>query len=217
MKIGSYLKQIRLSKGGSKYWSLRAVAQRASMSNAYLSQLENNQCSKPTPKILQKLASTLGISYEETLRITGYLPPESKKINIQNIPILGTSTKKQIKFIANPKAPTDFITLSKNLIKNKNSFALKVSGEHLKEIGISNGDIIIAATDTIISNNSIIIVKADKSIPTIKRLYNYDNKLILESINKNSKESKPIIIEKQKKAELAILGEIVLAIKKLNP
>lgn len=56
--------------------SLRAVEAQTKISNAYLSQLENNRIQQPSPIILEKLSQVYGVPYLESLRLAGYPVPE---------------------------------------------------------------------------------------------------------------------------------------------
>ena len=66
--IGPYLKNVRKQKN----LTLRAVEERTGISNAYLSQLENNKISFPSPKFLNKLAALYEVSYEQLMKLAGY-------------------------------------------------------------------------------------------------------------------------------------------------
>ena len=52
--------------------TLREVEERTGVSNAYLSQLENQKIRKPSPKVLKKLADTYGLSYAYLMNLAGY-------------------------------------------------------------------------------------------------------------------------------------------------
>lgn len=66
--LGNYLKEIRKQRR----LTLRAVQEKTAISNAYLSQLENDKISRPSPTVLHKLAECYGISYERLMKLTGY-------------------------------------------------------------------------------------------------------------------------------------------------
>lgn len=66
--LGTYLRRVRKEKG----LTLRDVENKTGISNAYLSQLENDRISSPSPTILHKLAECYGISYERLMKLTGY-------------------------------------------------------------------------------------------------------------------------------------------------
>ena len=67
--LGDGLRSARVMKN----LSLRDIEQATGISNAYLSQLENNKVKKPSPFFLHKLASLLGINYELLLSRAGYI------------------------------------------------------------------------------------------------------------------------------------------------
>jgi transcriptional regulator with XRE-family HTH domain len=75
--LGQYLKQQRKRKN----ITLREVEKRTGISNAYLSQLENNKIFNPSPSVLYKLAEYYQISYEYLMKLAGYPIPE---IDIKN-------------------------------------------------------------------------------------------------------------------------------------
>ena len=53
--------------------SLREVEEATGISNAYLSQLENNKIKKPSPHFLHKLAALYDIGYELLMEQAGYV------------------------------------------------------------------------------------------------------------------------------------------------
>lgn len=69
--LGAHLARLRSAKG----FSLRDVeeATNKEVSNAYLSQLENNKIAKPSPNILHSLSQVYSASYEELMRRAGYV------------------------------------------------------------------------------------------------------------------------------------------------
>ncbi|MEP3896464.1 helix-turn-helix domain-containing protein [Rhodopirellula bahusiensis] len=70
--LGKYLSSLR----GMKKMTLREVedATDREVSNAYLSQLENDKITKPAPSILHALAAVYGQPYEKLMEKAGYLP-----------------------------------------------------------------------------------------------------------------------------------------------
>lgn len=67
-KLGDLLKK----KRGESSMTLRNVEAITDISNAYLSQLENNKITKPSPTILKKLSQTYETSYHRLMTIAGY-------------------------------------------------------------------------------------------------------------------------------------------------
>jgi HTH-type transcriptional regulator, competence development regulator len=56
--------------------SLKAVAEPAGISPAYLMKLERGEVTSPSPHILHRLARELGVEYLELMRLAGYVVPE---------------------------------------------------------------------------------------------------------------------------------------------
>ena len=63
MKLGQKIRQLREEKG----LSLNRLAEEASISKAYLSQLENDVSKQPSAEILLKIASALGVTIADLL------------------------------------------------------------------------------------------------------------------------------------------------------
>ena len=70
--LGQYLASIR----NDRKMSLRQVEEASckEVSNAYLSQLENEKIQQPSPTILNKLAEIYKIDYVTLMELAGYLP-----------------------------------------------------------------------------------------------------------------------------------------------
>ncbi|HEX3900137.1 MAG TPA: helix-turn-helix transcriptional regulator [Mycobacteriales bacterium] len=71
-KLGETLRTIR--ELAEK--SLKAVAEPAGISTAYLLKLEKGQVQNPSPHILHGLAEQLGVDYIDLMRVAGYVVPE---------------------------------------------------------------------------------------------------------------------------------------------
>ena len=69
--LGSFLRSVREAKG----MSLREAEQATDgqVSNAYLSQLENDKIEQPSPHILHHLAKAYGIDYQLLMQKAGYI------------------------------------------------------------------------------------------------------------------------------------------------
>ena len=78
--LGSYLASIRLVRR----LTLREVeeATGGEVSNAYLSQLENNKISRPSPNVLHALAKVLSVPYETLMEKAGYLAPVTPELDV---------------------------------------------------------------------------------------------------------------------------------------
>jgi transcriptional regulator with XRE-family HTH domain len=73
--LGDHLARLRKAAG----LTLRQVeeATEEEVSNAYLSQLENNKISKPSPNILHALAAVYAASYEDLMKRAGYITSDA--------------------------------------------------------------------------------------------------------------------------------------------
>jgi transcriptional regulator with XRE-family HTH domain len=73
LTLGKYLLSIR----EDRHLSQRDVERATNkvVSNAYLSQIENDQIKKPSPIILNALADTYNVAYENLMERAGYVPP----------------------------------------------------------------------------------------------------------------------------------------------
>jgi transcriptional regulator with XRE-family HTH domain len=73
LTLGQYLASIREDRGLSQ----REVEKRTNkvVSNAYLSQIENDQIKKPSPNILHALAELYAVSYERLMERAGFVVP----------------------------------------------------------------------------------------------------------------------------------------------
>lgn len=72
MEFSQFLKKVREKRG----LSIRQLALYANVSNGYISQVERGERGTPSPEVLKKLSGPLSISYEQLLKVAGYLPSE---------------------------------------------------------------------------------------------------------------------------------------------
>jgi len=77
LTLGQYLASIR----NDRNMTLREVeeATNKQVSNAYLSQIENDKIRKPSPNILHALAELYGISFENLMDMAGYFMSPTKR------------------------------------------------------------------------------------------------------------------------------------------
>ncbi|MEI8397038.1 MAG: helix-turn-helix transcriptional regulator [Rhodospirillaceae bacterium] len=76
--LGKYLAAIR----SDRRFTLRQVEEATdkAVSNAYLSQLENDKISKPSPNVLNALAEVYGVDLDRLMELAGYIT----KVKIRN-------------------------------------------------------------------------------------------------------------------------------------
>lgn len=75
LTLGKYLESIRLARGMTQR-EVEAATNKA-VSNAYLSQIENDKIKKPSPNILHVLAELYGVEYEKLMVMAGYFTSAS--------------------------------------------------------------------------------------------------------------------------------------------
>ena len=75
--LGQYLASIR----ADRQMTLREVeeATNKEVSNAYLSQIENNKIQRPSPNVLYTLAEIYGIKFENLMERAGYLGAPTRR------------------------------------------------------------------------------------------------------------------------------------------
>ena len=82
-RLGEYLRTVRLGQR----LSLRAVeaATGGSVSNAYISQIENGKIKRPSMHVLQDIALALAVPFEEIMERAGLIqaPPQRRKNGTQ--------------------------------------------------------------------------------------------------------------------------------------
>jgi transcriptional regulator with XRE-family HTH domain len=70
--LGDQLRDLRKVRG----LSLKAVAEPAEISTAYLQKLEGGEVRQPSPHVLHRLADVLKVSYAVLMELAGYVVPE---------------------------------------------------------------------------------------------------------------------------------------------
>lgn len=76
LTLGKYLSSVR----SGKQMSLREVEEATEkvVSNAYLSQIENDKIQQPSPNILFALSAVYGIDYLALMERAGYITPKAR-------------------------------------------------------------------------------------------------------------------------------------------
>jgi transcriptional regulator with XRE-family HTH domain len=69
--LGTFLERARKNS----QLTLRAVQERIGISNAYLSQLENDKIASPSPNTLFQLSKLYQVSYDHLMLLAGYPSP----------------------------------------------------------------------------------------------------------------------------------------------
>ena len=75
MTLGEQLREVR----GIRDMSMKAVADAADISTAYLQKLERDEVKTPSPHILYRLAEVLRVPYPQLMALAGYVVPTSRE------------------------------------------------------------------------------------------------------------------------------------------
>ncbi|BBX28500.1 helix-turn-helix domain-containing protein [Mycolicibacterium alvei] len=71
--LGDQLREVRRIRG----LSLKAIAEPAKISVAYLQKLEGGEVQQPNPNVLHRLAAVLEMPYSALMELAGYVVPEA--------------------------------------------------------------------------------------------------------------------------------------------
>jgi HTH-type transcriptional regulator, competence development regulator len=77
--LGTQLHEVRKMRN----WSLKAVAEPAGISAAYLQKLERDEVKQPSPHVLHALAGVLKLPYENLMELAGYVVPAGDKRKVK--------------------------------------------------------------------------------------------------------------------------------------
>ena len=102
----------------------------------------------------------------------------------------------------------DHIVIDRNLFKTSDAFALRITGESMKEAGIFDGDYVIVRPQRTIGNGEIAVVLLGDEA-TVKRVYKEKKKIVLKPENKSMQPTK------HSPDEITIIGRVVGVIRKL--
>ena len=102
----------------------------------------------------------------------------------------------------------DHIVIDRNLFKDSDAFALRITGESMREAGIFDGDYVIVRPQRTIENGEIAVVLLEDEA-TVKRVYKEKKKIVLKPENKSMQPTK------HSPDAITIIGRVVGVIRKL--
>ena len=79
------------------------------------------------------------------------------------------------------------IAVPQNLVKDENSFVLKVKGESMIEDGILNGDYVVVERNFYPKNGDVVVALLDNTYATLKKYYREKDRIRLQPANKTLK------------------------------
>jgi transcriptional regulator with XRE-family HTH domain len=90
--LGTGLKSAREARN----LSLRQVEEATGISNAYISQLENDKVKKPSPHFLHKLASLYDVPYDLLMEYAGYIKRAAESIGHRTLAAAALHSQAQL-------------------------------------------------------------------------------------------------------------------------
>lgn len=99
----------------------------------------------------------------------------------------------------------DHLTVPDSFLSSGNYFALRVSGESMKNIGIHTGDIAVIKHQNIVSNGEIAAVVLEDEA-TLKRFFKFSDRVVLKSENPAFPE---IVFTKSEGYHIRVAGKLV--------
>jgi repressor LexA len=81
----------------------------------------------------------------------------------------------------------DTIAVPQNLVKDENSFVLKVKGESMIEDGILDGDYVVVERNFYPKNGDVVVALLDNTYATLKKYYREKDRIRLQPANKTMK------------------------------
>ena len=144
--------------------------------------------------------------YLHSLEAKGYIklkPMKARSIEllfgVAGIPLVGTVPAGPVKLAAD--YIEEYIDVGTMLSDTKETFALKVKGDSMKDKGIMEGDtVIVRRQKTCVSGDIVVALFGDEA--TVKTFKRSGNKIFLEPANENYK---PIVCNEN----TAIIGKVV--------
>ena len=124
---------------------------------------------------------------------------------IRSVPLVGKiAAGTPIEAIANA---SEMIKLPESMLGKGSYFALNVTGDSMKEIGINEGDVAIIEKKNEANSGDLVVALIDETEATLKRFKKIKDKVILESENKDYP---PQVYEKDTKVRIqGILSGII--------
>jgi len=155
---------------------------------------------EPDYKFLQKVSDFFGISLDSLL---GKNPAMNELPNFNNghtipdlamVPIVGRVPA------GTPAIPfediEDYLPVPRSFVREDELvFALKIKGDSMIDLDISNGDLVLVRKQQTAQNGQTVIARINGEEVTCKRFYNVDNRITLEPANPSYRALEPDHVE----------------------
>ena len=199
MTIGERIKKRRTELG----YSVDYIAEQLSMNRATIYRYESNDIEKmpitvilPLCKVLRTTPGYL-MGWAENPKVNGSKPIQKTK----PVPIVGDIA------CGNPiYAKENIIEYIPVLESDNVDFALYAKGDSMNNCKIDDGDIIYVKSQPIVNNGEIAVVLIDDEA-TVKRFYDYGDKIVLRPDSTNPKHEEQVY--EKKDHNILIQGKVL--------
>jgi SOS regulatory protein LexA len=190
MTVGENIRRLREERGINQ----RELAKKAGISHSYVSDVERGEA-MPSLRFIEKIADALGVSPSALINRRG------AEWEVIGVPVLGSVPAGDP--FSEEEHLLGYMPLPKALVSG-NCFALKVTGDSMRDVGIEDGDYVLVEVQKTAQNGQTIVGRIQNEV-TIKRYYQIDGKVRLEPANARYRAIEP--------GELEIIGIVRKVIK----
>ena len=208
MKIGDLIKDFR----SKNKLSQEDFGRMCSLSKGYISMLESgknpstNKPIFPTVETIKQIGNALGVDFNYLIKILG---PE-QKISMANGVLTQSRNKKLIPIFGYisaglPLLATEHVESYEEVDDLSVDYGLIVKGDSMVGARIHNNDVVYISMEKEVINGDIVVALINGDDATIKRFYQYGDKIVLRPENPNMKEREYSV------NEVNILGKVETA------
>ena len=158
---------------------------------------------------LEKLSEIFNTTVDYLIGLTNIEQKPDNLIemnDVTKVPILGTIRAGSPIFAQ--ENVEEYLPIPIGSVNQKDSFALKVTGDSMIDAGIQHGDtLLVKKQEWLDADGDIMVVLVNNdSEATVKRMFKDKDGIILQAANKNYK---PIVINKKDLDYVKILGKVI--------
>jgi len=159
--------------------------------------------------VLEKLSEIFNTTVDYLIGLTNIEQKPDNLIemnDVTKVPILGTIRAGSPIFAQ--ENVEEYLPIPIGSVNQKDSFALKVTGDSMIDAGIQHGDtLLVKKQEWLDADGDIMVVLVNNdSEATVKRMFKDKDGIILQAANKNYK---PIVINKKDLDYVKILGKVI--------
>ena len=164
---------------------------------------------KTAVDVLEKLSEIFNTTVDYLIGLTNIEQKPDNLIemnDVTKVPILGTIRAGSPIFAQ--ENVEEYLPIPIGSVNQKDSFALKVTGDSMIDAGIQHGDtLLVKKQEWLDADGDIMVVLVNNdSEATVKRMFKDKDGIILQAANKNYK---PIVINKKDLDYVKILGKVI--------